>query len=32
MGYGAAVAVVLALIIATMTLIQFLFIGRRVEY
>jgi multiple sugar transport system permease protein len=33
MGYGAAVAVVLAAIIATMTLIQFVFIGRRrVEY
>lgn len=32
MGYGAAVAVVLAAIIATMTAAQFLFIGRRVEY
>lgn len=32
MGYGAAVAVVLAGIIAVMTLVQFVFIGRRVEY
>lgn len=32
MGYGAAIAVVLALIIAAMTIIQFVFIGRRVEY
>ncbi len=32
MGYGAAVAVVLALIISVLTLFQFLFIGRRVEY
>lgn len=32
MGYGAAVAVVLALIIATMTAIQFALIGRRVEF
>jgi len=32
MGYGAAIAVVLALIIASMTIIQFVFIGRRVEY
>lgn len=32
MGYGAAVAVALAVIIATMTAAQFLFIGRRVEY
>lgn len=32
MGYGAAVAVTLALIIATFTLIQFRLIGRRVEY
>lgn len=32
MGYGAAVAVTLAIIIATFTLIQFRLIGRRVEY
>ncbi len=32
MGYGAAVAVVLALIIAVMTAVQFIFIGRRVEF
>ncbi|GIK29380.1 MAG: sugar ABC transporter permease [Chloroflexi bacterium] len=32
MGYGAAIAVVLALIIATATAVQFFFIGRRVEY
>jgi multiple sugar transport system permease protein len=32
MGYGAAVAVTLALIMATVTAIQFRFIGRRVEY
>ena len=32
MGYGAAVAVVIALIVASMTLVQFVFIGRRVEY
>ncbi|MBK8137163.1 MAG: sugar ABC transporter permease [Chloroflexi bacterium] len=32
MGYGAAIAVVLALIIASVTTVQFLFIGRRVEY
>jgi multiple sugar transport system permease protein len=32
MGYGAAVAVALALIMATVTAIQFRFIGRRVEY
>lgn len=32
MGYGAAVAVVLALIMAVLTTIQFLFISRRVEY
>jgi multiple sugar transport system permease protein len=32
MGYGAAVAVVLAIIISTITLFQFVFIGRRVEY
>jgi multiple sugar transport system permease protein len=32
MGYGAAIAVVLALIIASITAVQFFFIGRRVEY
>lgn len=32
MGYGAAVAVVLALIMGFMTLLQFVFINRRVEY
>ena len=32
MGYGAAIAVVLALIIASVTAFQFFFIGRRVEY
>lgn len=32
MGYGAAVAVVLAIIMAVMTTVQFLFISRRVEY
>lgn len=32
MGYGAAVAVALAVIMATFTLIQFKLIGRRVEY
>lgn len=32
MGYGAAVAVVLALIIATLTVFQFVFISRRVDY
>lgn len=32
MGYGAAIAVVLALIIASVTAVQFFFIGRRVEY
>lgn len=32
MGYGSAVAVTLALIIAAVTLIQFRIIGRRVEY
>lgn len=32
MGYGAAVAVTLAVIIATFTLIQFRLFGRRVEY
>jgi multiple sugar transport system permease protein len=32
MGYGSAVAVTLAVIIASLTVIQFLFVGRRVEY
>ncbi|HLV33661.1 MAG TPA: sugar ABC transporter permease [Spirillospora sp.] len=32
MGYGAAVAVALAVIMAVMTMIQFLFISRRIEY
>lgn len=32
MGYGAAVAVVLAIIMAVLTTFQFLFISRRVEY
>jgi multiple sugar transport system permease protein len=32
MGYGSAVAVTLAGIIASLTVIQFLFVGRRVEY
>lgn len=32
MGYGAAIAVVLALIIASVTAFQFFFIGRRIEY
>jgi len=32
MGYGAAVAVALAVIMALMTLFQFIFINRRVEY
>jgi multiple sugar transport system permease protein len=32
MGYGAAVAVALAVIMATATLIQFRFLGQRVEY
>jgi len=32
MGYGAAVAVAIAVIMATLTTIQFLFISRRVEY
>lgn len=32
MGYGAAVAITLAIIIATFTLIQFRLLGRRVEY
>jgi multiple sugar transport system permease protein len=32
MGYGSSVAVTLAVIIGAMTVIQFLFIGRRVEY
>jgi multiple sugar transport system permease protein len=32
MGYGAAVAVTIALIMGTMTVLQFVFIGRRVEY
>lgn len=32
MGYGAAIAVVLAAIISLMTVVQFVFIGRRVEY
>jgi multiple sugar transport system permease protein len=32
MGYGSAVAVTLALIIASLTVIQFVFVGRRVEY
>lgn len=32
MGYGAAVAVALAVIMAAMTLFQFVFINRRVEY
>jgi multiple sugar transport system permease protein len=32
MGYGAAIAVAIAVIMATMTVVQFLFIGRRVEF
>jgi ABC-type sugar transport system permease subunit len=32
MGYGAAVAVALAIIMAVLTTAQFLFISRRVEY
>lgn len=32
MGYGAAIAVAIALIMAVITAVQFLFIGRRVEY
>jgi len=32
MGYGAAVAVAIAIIMAVMTSIQFIFIGRRVEF
>jgi len=32
MGYGAAVAITLAIIIATFTIVQFRFFGRRVEY
>jgi multiple sugar transport system permease protein len=32
MGYGAAIAVVLALVMAFMTLLQFVFINRRIEY
>jgi len=32
MGYGSAVAVTLAIIMATFTLIQFRLVGRRVEY
>jgi multiple sugar transport system permease protein len=32
MGYGSAVAVTLAVIIASLTVLQFLFVGRRVEY
>jgi ABC-type sugar transport system permease subunit len=32
MGYGAAVAVSLAIIMAIFTLVQFRFVGRQVEY
>jgi ABC-type sugar transport system permease subunit len=32
MGYGAAVAVAIAIIVAAITAAQFLIIGRRVEY
>jgi ABC-type sugar transport system permease subunit len=32
MGYGSAVAITLAVIIATATAIQFFVVGRRVEY